>query len=85
MLLLETWNWDYGIFTRGLLFSLLSGLANCVAEIKSCKFENNTAENYGGSMYITSGVMAQVISVEFENIDKVDGSRPTIGDIIESR
>ena len=36
-------------------------------------------------MYITSGVMAQVISVDFQNIDKVDGSRPTIGDIIESR
>ena len=65
--------------------SLFSGLASCVAEIKNCKFENNTAENYGGSMYITSGVMAQVISVEFQNIDKVDGSRPTIGDIIESR
>ena len=64
---------------------LFLGLASCVAEIKSCTFENNTAENYGGSMYITSGVMAQVISVEFQNIDKVDGSRPTIGDIIESR
>ena len=61
------------------------GLASCVAEINSCIFQNNTAENYGGSLYITSGVVAQVIDAEFENIDQVDGRRPTIGDIIESR
>ena len=48
-------------------------------------FENNTAENYGGSIYITSGVMAQVMDAEFQNIDSWDGSRPTIGDILESR
>ena len=62
-----------------------AGIASSAAEIFNSTFENNTADNYGGSMYITAGVTAQLINDLFRNVDSFGRSRPTIGDIIESR
>ena len=58
----------------------------CNAEIQNCKFKGNTAENYGGTMYITSGVTTKLFDNEFLNVaGKYNTTnRPTIGDIIES-
>ncbi len=57
----------------------------CTATIQQCKFQGNTAENYGGSIYVTSGVTTTLNNNEFYNVDGISSLiRPTIGDIIES-
>ncbi len=58
----------------------------CTAVIKYCTFERNSAENYGGTMYITSGVTMTLLDNRFRNLaDRSTIKRPKIGDIIESR
>ncbi len=59
--------------------------AQCLATITHCTFVNNTAESYGGSIYITSGVTARLIKNNFTNVNHINHTRPIIGDILESR
>ena len=54
------------------------------ADIRDCTFTNNTAENYGGSLYFTSGVVASLYGNTFSNVN-INTTRPRIGDILESR
>ena len=53
--------------------------------IELIKFKGNTAEDYGGSVYITAGVHAHLEDNTFTNIDNTQSMRPSTGDIVESR
>ncbi len=58
----------------------------CKAVIRYCTFKGNSAENFGGTMYITTGVTTTLLDNEFRNVaGKSSIRRQTIGDIIESR
>ncbi len=59
--------------------------ASFSVEIFDCNFINNTAESYGGSIYLTSRVYAQLQRNTFSNTDAAKGIRPRVGDILESR
>ena len=61
-----------------------SQIVRAVVDIKQSTFTNNTAENYGGTLYFTGGVSGTVIQCTLTNVDE-GGMRPRLGDIIESR
>ena len=62
-----------------------SATTTCNIEIARCTFTNNTAENYGGSIYLTMGIIANLIENNFTNIAADNQIRPRAGEHIESR
>ncbi len=69
---------------------LKSDVVGCESNllIRNCQFLNNTAQSYGGSIYITPGVKAHIADNEFENVQCGNNTqciRPRVGDIIEAR
>ena len=56
----------------------------CKLNIKHCTFVNNTAENYGGAVYITFGVEAFFGNNVFKNALNPNSTRSQIGEVIES-
>lgn len=53
-------------------------------DIDRCVFENNTSENYGGTLYFTGGVGATISNCNMSNVGE-GILRPRLGDIVESR
>ena len=58
---------------------------HCRAVIQQCLFDNNTAEDYGGSIYITDGVNARILDNHFKNIKPNVTVRPRMGELLEFR
>ncbi len=65
-------------------FNVKSG--TCKANIEYSRFQANTADNYGGTLYVTSGVTLTLADNSFYNVaGKQKITRPMLGDMIESR
>ncbi len=60
-----------------------------IISIEYSTFVNNTAKNYGGSLYFTPGVSAKLLHNDLYNVDCVETidkfCRARVGDILESR
>ena len=58
--------------------------SSCHSNIGKSTFHQNTAESYGGSIYLTPGAFANLFENEFTNVNG-EGLRPRIGDVLECR
>ncbi len=65
--------------------NILDNSARCMATIKASIFQKNSAQNYGGSIFVTPGVEPTLKNNSFLNMDNLEDLRPTIGDVIECR
>ena len=63
---------------------LVPVISSSNVKINNCVFRNNTAEKYGGTLYISPYVTGILINNYFENMLGVE-MRPRVGDILESR
>lgn len=62
-----------------------NGPTRNILDISDSVFMNNTAESFGGSVYLTSDVDATLRNNTFSNTNIIRGMRARIGDILESR
>lgn len=59
--------------------------SKCSADIRFSEFSNNTAQDYGGTLYMTDGVSAHIVGNTFKNVPSSAPIRPRMGELLEFR